>query len=381
MTKKMISKSIRFFSTALLLFCLMITGCSIQMPDNETELIKSVPEMDITAFNRFQFSMRVTAADADTGTKEFFMGGVLEINENVSHMKNTKIKMPDSKNVMTVNAWSDFSSKMRYMDTGDGWYQEDIRDQDTPGNLADIINGRDTKISAAHDENTSTLSWEFPVKECGLFDLIMSESGFQTDFDGSGRVSAVLDQRTHELLYFSFIISANNAENVTILLDSVFLWDAVNEDEKIMIPDDISCDIYETDTGVATNGGYDDRVNPMAEDFIRNCGGTAEVTNTDATSSMFWTKADEAASVTINYIKTGQPLPVYDENYRFLSSFYGEPVQEDDSSSYFYDSPLGELHYLAFCDDWYVEITVAESGLSDGELRKSLIKYLARLEI
>ena len=92
MTKKMISKSIRFFSTALLLFCLMITGCSIQMPDNETELIKSVPEMDITAFNRFQFSMRVTAADADTGTKEFFMGGVLEINENVSHMKNTKIK-------------------------------------------------------------------------------------------------------------------------------------------------------------------------------------------------------------------------------------------------------------------------------------------------
>ena len=155
-----------------------------------------------------------------------------------------------------------------------------------------------------------------------------------------------------------------------------------SETEILEIPKEISSTTYKTETGVLTDGGYDDRVNPLAESFMKAYRGTTELTHYKDGASMFWTLAEDDRSATVNYIRTDSPETFYENDYSFLTSFFGEPVEKTDNDAYFYDASSGELTLITKGSDWYAELVITgTSDTTQGKLRKSLITYKSKLEI
>ena len=89
-------------------------------------------------------------------------------------------------------------------------------------------------------------------------------------------MTAVFDPESHAFEHFTIVASAGNEEKDGVLLDAVFYWDTINSrTEGLKIPDEVSAGAYKAATGV-NSVGYNEEVNPVAEDFMKAYGGTAE---------------------------------------------------------------------------------------------------------
>lgn len=382
-------KKFKFITTIFVACVMILTGCStssligfMKNPTKE-ELLESIPKMDISAYNRFMFTMDILAGNADGNGKKYALDGAVELYDDISHIYNLNVCFDDSEHKISAETWADFGTDRRYTDIGNGWYNDIIVNSNVINDLADAINIRDTEMDLDMTESACTLSWTFTTDDDYLFGDLMKHYTDDMNLDGYGRITAVFDPQTYKFLYFTFVISTGNSEKASAVLDAVFYWDVKNsKKDALQIPDDAACTAYETATGVSTNGGYDSVINPMAETFISVYGGTARVNHHEHGSTMFWTMKNESVSATVNYERTEDPKTIYDNHHDFMMSFYEESAEDTDNGAYFYDSESGELTYMAAGNDWYAEIIItAESGTSQGSLRKSLITYKARLGI
>ena len=192
------------------------------------------------------------------------------------------------------------------------------------------------------DSSTCTVSWEFLTDSTSLFGTFLEQDAGSTQLSGKGRVTAVFDPKTFEFQYFTVVISAGDNTLSVTLLDMVLYWDTKNSTQHaLVIPDTIQADAYKASTGVSSNGGYDEMINPLAEELIEVYGGTADVTHYEDGSSLFWTLEKEGQSVTINYTHEEDPVTRFEDSYEFLVSFYGEPAEETEDGAYFYSSDTG----------------------------------------
>lgn len=376
---------------ALSVICITMffTGCSAGSPaeffnkgPTEEELLQKIPTMDMSKFNRFLFNIDIVAGNNEGDGKEFNMAGALETYKTISHLYNLDISFVKSGYEAKAESWTNFNTGEVYKDLGEGWITGTIRNAHAIEDLADAINNRDTEMLLTATDSVCTLSWTFTTDNNYLFGKIISHYTMDKDLDGYGRITAVFNPETYEFQYFTFVISTSNKERAGALLDAVFYWEIMNSPtDALVMPEEVSRIAYKTATGVSSDG-YDNIVNPIAEDFIKTYGGTAEVNHDNKGSYMFWTLEGEETSVTINYTRTDNPPALYDESHAFLISFYKEPAEETDNGTYFYDSSIGELTYMAKGGDWYAEIIITgKAGATQGELRKSLITYKSRLNI
>lgn len=346
----------------------------------EEELLSSIPEMDSNAYNRFLFSVKIDVGNESGDGKDFKGTGAVELYQNISHMYNADFLFSVSGYQTKAESWSNFDTSEIYKDLGEGWVTSHVRTPDPIGMLRDVINNRDNDRILTMDSSTCTLSWKFDTDIDYLFSTIMSHYTDNLDLTGYGRATAVFDPSTYEFQYLTVIISANNSDQAGALLDSVFQWEAQNDTDKVLsIPETISSEVYQKETGITMTGGYDETVNPIAEDLIEAYSGTAETVKNSSEASLFWTVSDAGISSTVNYLKTGDPSQKYEESLTTLTSVYGEPVESEDSSACFYRAKTGELVYIAKTDDSYGEIIITGSESSQAELRKSLVTYRAKL--
>lgn len=376
---------------ALSVICIIIllTGCStnnltdlFNKGPTAEELLQKVPKMDASAFNRFLFNIDMVAGNTDGDGKEFNMSGALETYKTISHLYNLDISFAKSEYETKAESWTNFGTGEIYKNLGDGWITSVMQNEHAINDLVDVINNRNTEMLLTVTDSACTLSWTFPTDNDYLFGTIVGHYTTDKNLNGYGRITAVFNPETYEFQYFTVVISVNNEERAGGLLDAMFYWEIMNSPtDALIIPEDISRTAYKAATGVSSDG-YDEVVNPMAEDFIKVYGGTAEVNHDNKGSYMFWTLENEGTSATVNYTKTKNPDTFYEESRSFLMSFYGESAEETDNGAYFYDSSIGELIYMAKGDDWYAEIIITGKAEStQGELRKSLITYKSRLNI
>lgn len=379
----------RIISLLLLLsFTLSLTGCGaiekvkalVDRTPLEEELLNNVPVMDENSFNRFLFDIKITAGTFNTDEEEFTMSGAVETYQRVSHLYNLKVDFQDT--AYQAESWARFDTKERYVDLGDGWKTDDLKSEHPVTNLWSAINGRDTEMLLTNKDDICTLSWTFPANNGYLLETIMEQHTENADLDGYGRITAVFDPETHAFKHFTIVISAMNANQTGALLDAVFYWDEKNNKAKALeIPVDVSSAAYEASTGVGTDGGYDPKVNPMAEDFKKEYGGTAWLTHYEGGAHMFWT-LEGMPSATVNYVVGNDAETRYEESLEFLNAFYGAPVEETESGAYYYNASKGELTYIGHMDDSFAEIIITgNSEMTQGELRKPLIMYKSRLGI
>lgn len=369
----------------------LLTGCGavdklsgmLYPAVSEDELSGGIPKLDVSAYNRFLFDMDITAGYIHGGSREVRISGSVELYDAISHLYEVDISDTQSEDVVTAESWADFDTDIRYTDNGNGFMVDDIMNKHVVQNLADAINTRDTGRMLTADDSVCTLSWTFPTDGSYLFAYMTDDATDDADLQSMGRITAVFDPDTHKFRYFTFVISVSDNDQTVVVLDGVFYWDAKNvKGNALQIPNDVSGQAYKASTGISTNGGYDERVNPIAEDFMTAYGGEAEVMHYNKGASMFWTISDETGSATVNYAVADDSASLYDTSYSFLVSFYGEPVEETQSDAYFYDSSAGSLTYIALDNDRYAEIIITrEPGASQAALRKSLVTYKARLGI
>lgn len=247
----------------------------------EEELLASVPKLDTSKYNRFTFKVAIDVGNADGDGKEFTQSGPVEIYRDISHLYDQDVYFRKSGYKTKGEGWTDFATGGQYKDVGqgDGWVKGEIKDPDAIGRLADVINNRNNERTLTIKDDICTLSWKFEADLDYLFGRLMSGYTEDLDLSGYGRATAVFNPETYKFEYFTFIISANNKENAGGMLDSVFHWKVVNdENKKLAIPEDIINEVYAKETGIKATGGYDPDINPMAEGFISEYGGSAETT-------------------------------------------------------------------------------------------------------
>lgn len=345
-------------------------------------LMSNIPIMNKETYNRFILKGQATAANANEESRQVFFNGVLETYNNISHIFKFTVTFPES-NVIQAESWSDFSSGKRYVNIKEaGFASENITDSETLNKLVSIINNRPENPDIVINDDICTMSWNFETDTDKLFsDLVLHVSN-NTQISGIGRLMAVFDPVSHDFRYFNIVISANNEERVVALLDMTLQWNTINsETEALIIPLDVSNSAYLASTGITTNGGYNNKINPMAEDFIELYGGKADVSHYEGGSCMFWTLENDDISASVNYENGTKALSRYEDNYKFLKNKYGSPNEETENGAYFYDENIGELTYMARNEDSYVEIIITGKNKSQGELRKPLITYKSRIDI
>lgn len=349
----------------------------------EEELLVTIPKINPSAYNRFLFSINIDVGNENGEGRDLKGSGAIELYKNISHMYNMKATFSDSEYKTKKESWTDFDNGKAYEDRGDGWAMTDVRTKESIDRLVDVINNRDNDRIITMNNSTCTISWKFETDVDYLFHALLSYHTEDLDLSGYGRATAVFDPKTYEFQYFTVVVSANNSEQAGALLDSVFTWEIKNDRNKsLTIPSDIITTAYAKETGVTMTGGYDPVINPMAEDFIKAYGGTAETVRDTSSSSMFWTVAENDISSTVNYWKTKNVEQIYEENINTLSSCYGNPIEKTKTNAYFYNQKEGELTYVVKGTDWYAEIIITgPSDISQGELRKSLITYKSKIEI
>lgn len=390
-TMEQIARCLKLLLTALaagIMICCIGYGINTLIENNKMDsagkdLITKIPDMDPSLYNRFLFTMNVTAGNTDGNTEEFSMSGAVETWEDISHMYNLNVSFPETEEPIHVETWADHSIDIRYTDTGDGWAAENIDTKHTAKDLADIINSRNTDVDIHINDSAYTMAWVFPIDSLQLFGSMLERYTDDMDLEGYGRITAVFEPDTHEFRYFTIVISASNKERAGALLDAIFYWDKMNsKQDALQIPGDISCAVYESATGVSTDGGYDPEINPMAEKFIEVYGGSAKVTHYNDTASMHWTLEQEDMTADVTYIKTEDPDEFYEDEYTSFISMYGTAAEESEDSVYFYDMVSGQLTFLARTDNFYTKIIITGTqDMSQGDLRKPLIAYKSRLEI
>lgn len=351
-------------------------------PDEET-LLRNMPEIDTSKYNRLQFSINIDTGNTEGDSKTIKGTGIVEVHKAISHMYNLNVKFSETGYTPKKESWTDFSVGKTYENRDGSW------SSDTPGttraidNLVDVINSRNKKCMIAENGSGHTLSWQFDTDIDYLFGTLMSHYTEDLNLTGNGRLTAVFDKDSCEFQYFTVVISASNSEQAGSLLDAVFHWEVKNDENKILsIPEAIVAETYAKETGVFMTGGYDEKVNQMAETFIKAYGGTAETVKDNAGASMFWTASDGNRSVTVNYMTVADPAPVYEQHTKDLTQAYGKPAETTDDGLYFYRAGTGELVYIAKGDSWYAEITITgPSDMTQGELRKLLITYKSKIEL
>lgn len=351
-------------------------------PDEET-LLRNIPEIDTSKYNRLQFSINIDTGNAEGDSKTIKGTGIVEVHKAISHMYNLNVEFSETGYTPKKESWTDFATGKTYEDRDGGW------SSDTPGttravdNLVDVINSRNKECTVAENSSGYTLSWQFDTDIDYLFGTLMSHYTEDLNLTGNGRLTAVFDKDSCEFQYFTVVISASNSERAGSLLDAVFHWEVQNEENKILsIPEAIVAETYAKETGVFMTGGYDEKVNQMAETFIKAYGGTAETVKDNAVTSMFWTTSEGDQSATVNYMTTRDSASVYEQNVKDLTSVYGEPAEITDEGLYFYRTGTGELVYATKGDSWYAEITITgPSNMTQGELRKLLITYKSKIEL
>lgn len=379
----------RIISLFLLLsFTIFLTGCSaiekvktlVDRTPLEEELLNNVPVMDDNSFNRFLFDLKITAGTFNTDGEEFAMSGALETYRRVSHLYNLKIDFRGT--AYQPESWARFDTKERYVNMGDGWQTGEIKADHPVTDLWSAINGRETEMLLTNKDNVCTLSWTFPTDNEYLFKAIMEPYTENINLDGYGRITAVFDPETHEFEHFTVVISVVDNNQAGALLDAVLYWDEKNSKTKALeIPVDVSSAAYEASTGVGTDGGYDPKVNPMAEDFKKEYGGTAWLTHYEGGAHMFWA-LEGSPSAAVNYVAGNDADTRYTESLEFLNSFYGAPAEETENGAYYYSASKGELTYIGHMDDTFAEIIITGNPeMTQGELRKPLITYKSHLGI
>lgn len=386
-------KQIKPFMLALILcLSLCLTGCGVTdivsaFKGNEPtaeELLAKMPKISLSDYNQFHLSMEITAGTQDGDSRKFTMSGSFETWDRISHAYNVKAEDTGtgySKDA--VEGWTDYRTLEAFISQGEGWSMGKAEHPEALANLETAINSRQGARILEMDSSTCTVSWEFLTDSTSLFGTFLEQDAGSTQLSGKGRVTAVFDPKTFEFQYFTVVISAGDNTLSVTLLDMVLYWNTKNSTQHaLVIPDTIQADAYKASTGVSSNGGYDEMVNPLAEELIEVYGGTADVTHYEDGSSLFWTLEKEGQSVTINYTHEEDPVTRFEDSYEFLVSFYGEPAEETEDGAYFYSSGTGELAYMARGEDWYAEIIITGPAEStQGQLRKPLITYKSKLGI
>ncbi len=368
------------FITALI--CITFAGCGFQNEARLKEkLLENVPDMDPSACSRFSFSMHIMTGNSDIGKAA--LSGNLEMQDNISHLKDMEASFEKAGMGIFKETWTDAVSGIRYLNNGDDWIIEPMDSGIERTSLADIINNRNGGITVMADDTAYALSWPFPADMEYLFTDILRCDTSSMNLKGTGRITAVFDPDTLKFSHFTIVASAINGENVEAVVDFVFHWDEKNRTgEDLKIPDEIVCGVYEASTGVITDGGYDERINPLAESFIASFGGRAEILHYDGGASLFWTKKEEGFSAAVNYERTADPDVRYEKNKSFLTSFYGDCVEENEGSAYFYNPLTGTLEMISRGEGWYGEIIITGSpDDTQGTLRRPLITYKSKLEL
>lgn len=368
-----------------LLFTLQLTGCRVidtvkslsGGTPMEEELMGNMPRFDTDAFNRFHFTMDVTAGSMDGEAKEINFSGVVETYKNISHLYNLDGNVPEE---TKAESWSSFSENVRYQKGADGWTMAELKDTQAVNKLAEALNVRDADLILTKNDSVCTLSWSFPIDARELFGPILESEA--ENLTGSGRVTAVFDPESHAFEHFTIVASAGNEEKDGVLLDAVFYWDTINSrTEGLKIPDEVSAGAYKAATGV-NSVGYNEEVNPVAEDFMKAYGGTAEVTHYEDGAMMFWTFTKDDISAVVNYAVDKSASARFEESLTALSSVCGAPVEETENGRYFYNDETKELTYMAVLDHAYAEIIVAGSDdMNQADLRMPLIDYKSRLGV
>ena len=343
-----------------LLFILQLTGCGVidtvkslsGGTPMEEELMGNTPRFDADAFNRFHFTIDVTAGSMDGEAKEIEFSGVVETYKSISHLYNLDGNVPEE---TKAESWSSFSENVRYQKGADGWNMAEPKDTQAVNKLAEALNVRDADLILTKNDSVCTLSWSFPIDTRELFGPILESEA--ENLTGSGRVTAVFDPESHAFEHFTIVASAGNEEKDGVLLDAVFYWDTINSrTEGLKIP--------------------------VAEDFMKAYGGTAEVTHYEDGAMMFWTFTEDDTSAVVNYAVDKSASARFEESLTALSSVCGAPVEETENGRYFYNDKTKELTYMAVLDHAYAEIIVAGSDdMNQADLRMSLIDYKSRLGV
>lgn len=375
----------------VLVFVLLLTGCAM---DNMTiladkgptqeELLAKIPKMNGDAYNRFRFDLTIFAGNRDGDGKDYTMSTAMETWKDMAHMYNTHVYFAKSGYEADTENWADFGKDICYQNAGEGWSLDKTKNTLAMEYLLTALNDRQTGFVLTSTDEVLTLSWAFPTDVEYLFGPILGHYTTDTNLNGYGRTTAVFDPQTQEFQYFTVVVSANNEELSGALLDMVLYWDVKNDKSLALdVPEDVSNAAYLQATGIINDGGYDETVNPLAESFIRDYGGTAEVNHDDNGAYMFWTvKQDDGLSASVSYTKETDPVSRFEENFSFLVSLYGQPAEETEDGAYFYNKEAGELTYMARGTDWYAEVTITgKPSNTQGELRKPLITYKSRLKI
>lgn len=392
MRDEAMKKKITILSILLVLvFC--FTGCGAvnivetmmgkNTPTAE-DLLSKVPKIDLSNYNQFHLSMEITAGTQDGDSRKFTMSGSFETWDRISHAYNVKAQDTGTEYAKeSVEGWTDYHTLETYINQGDGWAMGQTEHPEALANLEIAINSRQGAKILEMDNSACTVSWEFLTDSASLFGTFLEQDAGSEPLSGNGRITAVFDPKTYEFQYFTVVISAGDGTLSVTLLDMVLYWDTKNSTQHaLVIPDTIQADAYKASTGVSSNGGYDEMVNPLAEELIEVYGGTADVTHYEDGSSLFWTLEKEGQSVTVNYTHEEDPVTRFEDSYEFLVSFYGEPAEETEDGAYFYSSDTGELAYMARGEDWYAEIIITGPAEStQGQLRKPLITYKSKLGI
>lgn len=376
----------------LALACMMfLTGCSVndlpflqEKAPTAEELLAKVPKVDGSRYNRFMFDLTILAGNRDGDGKDFSMSTVLETWGDMAHMYNTHTYYAKSGQEIDTESWSDYSKNTCWQNLGEGWTTDKVRNELAMDYLIKAMNDRSEGIVYMMNESKCTVSWTFPTDVEYLFGGLVSNYAANGELKGYGRTTAVFDPVNYEFQYFTVVVSLNNEELPGALLDMVLHWDVKNDREKALaVPESISNEAYLAATGVSTDGGYDETVNPLAEKLVEIYKGTADVKHDEKGSYLFWTlKQEDGLSAAVTYAKEEDPVTRFEEGYNFLVSLYGEPEEETEDGAYFYNKEAGELIYMARGADWYAEIVITGTPEnSQGELRKPLITYKSRIGI
>lgn len=378
-------KHLKPLLAAAALCVLALAGCGSKEDASASaaqKLMANVPEMERKTYNSFVFDMDVDINTATGDSGSYSLGGTLETWASTSHIYGTEITMADG-SVLSPENYTDFSTGVSYRNMGSGWESMDAENASAMDYLLTAINSRDGGLELTDEDGVCTVSWSFTADTDYIFNTLTGRS--ETDAaDGSGKVTAVFDPDTRQFKYFTIVVSQSGGDYSVALLDAVFYWDDMNNDGLIIeIPESVSNEAYLNATGIESTGEYNSVVNPMAEGFMKTYGGTASVTNTDDSSFMYWTlSGSDGLSSSVSYIRESNAASRYSENYSFMCSIYGMPVEEVDNGAYFYDSEIGEFTYIARGDGWYAEITVTGNAeTTQGTLRIPLISYKSKLGI
>lgn len=223
----------RIISALIILIITIVVGYAswkcgnVKVMPLEEDLIKSIPEIDISAFNKFKFRMDASVK-GEKETDSISMSGYIEVQDSISHMYDLNITNKGEH--ITSESWTDVDASKRYITMDNKFSTDSIVNRNIISNLEKAINNRNSNRCSNITDTVCTVSWEIPIDNDYIFGNLVKLYTEDPKLVQTGRLTAVFTPDTYEFQYFTVTILASNKSNTIGYLNAIFYWNIMNDD-------------------------------------------------------------------------------------------------------------------------------------------------------